>query len=57
MSVIINDFEVVADEPQATEASRAEAPAPVGTSTEVSPLKVEDILRWQADRRQRVRAH
>lgn len=57
MSVIINDFEVVADEPQATEASRAEAPAPVGTSTEVSPLKVEEILRWQADRHQRVRAH
>jgi|GEM_PF-4750802 len=57
MSVIINDFEVVGEEPQAAEEAGTEAPAPVGTSTEISPLKVEDILRWQSERMQRLRAH
>jgi hypothetical protein len=55
MSVIINDFEVVV-EPPAQQQAPAEPSAPP-PSLPMSPIDLEDILRRQAAREARVRAH
>ncbi len=56
MSVIINDFEVVAETPPeapAGESAPVESPAPAG----LTPLDIRDILRRQAERMARVQAY
>ena len=60
MSVIINDFDVVVERPEAPasapgEASE-EAPAPEASNA-LSPMDIARILDFQARRQARLRAH
>ncbi len=54
MAVIINEFEVVAEPPSEKVPDKTPSPPPAQSST---PHDVENILRRQRERCERVRAH
>ena len=59
MSVIINDFEVVVEPPAESEAAERSRAQPEGApaAPPIGPRDVRDMLRRQARREARVRAH
>lgn len=61
MAVIINDFEVVLNAPAKGEAcadgADKAAPRPSTGASELSPLELSDMLRWQQQRLARLEAN
>lgn len=58
MAIIINEFEIIPDDAQSTEKPAGE-PEPMVSSAAppVSPADIETIVRHQAERDLRLRAH
>jgi hypothetical protein len=56
MAVVINEFEIVAEQPQPA-AAGGEAQAPPALASSPSPQDIERILNRKMERCSRVRAH
>ncbi len=59
MSLIINDFEVVIEEPEDQQESQAQRQEELGRRPEflLVPQDIYDVLRRRIERKKRVRAH
>ncbi len=57
MSVIINEFEVVVEPPAESAANQPTPTESAPTSLALTPQDIRDIIRHQAERRARIRAH